>query len=94
MILIPIVFILVIIPIAFILVIDLLSYDDYLWDRGRYLYSVVLGIYGEDDDSFEDYRVYANNAEEAKFKATKMYAIDNNIDIIYVDVVVVERIED
>lgn len=81
-------------PITLILVLGLLSYDNYLWNRGRHLYSVVLGIDGEDDDSFEDYRVYANNAEEAKFKAAKMYAIDNEIDIVYVDVVVVERIKD
>lgn len=81
-------------PITLILLIGLLAYDNYLWNRGRYLYSVVLGIDGEDDDSFEDYRVYANNSEDAKFKAAKKYAKDNEIDIVYVDVVVVERIKD
>lgn len=81
-------------PITLILVLGLLSYDNYLWNRGRHLYSVVLGIDGEDDDSFEDYRVYANNAKDAKFKAAKKYARDNEIDIAYVDVVVVERIKD
>ena len=84
----------ILIPIAFIVVLWLLSYDDYLSDRGRHLYSVVLGIDGEDDDSFEDYRVYANNAKDAKFKAAIKYARDNEIDIDYVDVVVVERIKD
>lgn len=81
-------------PITFILILGLLSYDNYLWDRGRHLYSVVLGIDGEDDDSFEDYRVYANNAKDARFKAAKMYATDNEIDIDYMDVVIVERIKD
>lgn len=81
-------------PLTFILLIGLLAYDNYLWNRGRHLYSVILGIDGEDDDSFEDYRVYANNAEDAKFKAAKKYANDNEIDIVDVDVVVVERIKD
>lgn len=81
-------------PITLILLLGLLAYDDHLFNRGRYLYSVVLGIDGEDDDSFEDYRVYANNAKDAKFKAAKKYARDNEIDIVYVDVVAVERIKD
>lgn len=81
-------------PITLILLLMLLAYDNYLWNRGRHLYSVVLGIDGEDDDSFEDYRVYANNAKDAKFKAAKKYARDNEIDIVYVNVVVVERIKD
>lgn len=81
-------------PITLILLICLLAYDNYLWNRGRHLYSVVLGIGGEDDDSFEDYRVYANNAKDAKFKAAKKYAKDNEIDIVYVNVIVVERIKD
>lgn len=84
----------ILMPITLILLLGLFTYDNYLWDRGRHLYSVVLGIDGEDDDSFEDYRVYANNAKDAKFKAAKKYAKDNEIDIVYVNVIVVERIKD
>lgn len=67
------------------------SYDDYLWSRGRYRYSVLIGIKG-DDDSIEDYRVYANRLSEAEYKARKAYCQDNSVEQRDINVYAVERI--
>lgn len=67
------------------------SYDSHLWSRGRYKYSVLIGIKG-DDDSIEDYRIYANRPSEAECKARIAYCQDNSVAFWDINVYAVERI--
>ena len=76
---------------TFILVIVLLMADEYLDERGRYHYSVLIGIKG-DDDSIEDYRIYANNMANAKAMAMVKYCEDNRVYSSDLNVYAVERI--
>lgn len=78
--------------IALILVFAIESYDNYLWSRGRYKYSVLIGIKDDDDDSIEDYRVYANRLSDAEYKARKAYCQDNSVEQRDINVYAVERI--
>lgn len=63
--------------IVFTILIVLLIYDDYLYERGRHKYHVIVGIKGEGIDSWEEYDVYANNYCLAEYKAKRLYIKDN-----------------
>ena len=66
-------------------------YDDYLDKRGRYHYSVLIGIEG-DDDSIEDYRMYANSSSDARQIAVSLYCVENEVEAWDLCVYAVERI--
>ena len=57
----------------------LLIYDDYLYERGRHKYHVIVGIKGEGVDSWEEYDVYANQDYIAEGKAKLLYIKDNEV---------------
>lgn len=61
-----------------LIVIVILAIDEYLYRRGRYQYSVLIGIKG-DDDSIEDYRFYANNRRRAMQMAIRKYCDENEV---------------
>lgn len=61
-----------------LIVIAILVYDDYLDWRGRYQYSVLIGIKWE-EDSIEDYRFYANNSRTAMQMAVRKYCDENEV---------------
>ena len=65
--------------IAFTILILLLIYDDYLYKKGRYKYHVIVGIKGDDIDSWEEYDVYANRDYLAEDKAKRLYIKDNEV---------------
>ena len=52
--------------IVFICIFSYLLYEDYIYKRGKYLYSVLVGIEDNDgnidEDSIEDYREYGNSS--------------------------------
>ena len=81
----------VITMIILILLCGIDAYDNHLWSRGRYKYSVLIGIKG-DDDSIEDYRVYANRPSEAECKVRISYCQDNSVGFWDINVYAVERI--
>lgn len=64
--------------VIFIIVIAIFLYDDYLDKRGRYHYSVLIGIKWE-EDSIEDYRFYANNRRTAMQMAIRKYCDENEV---------------
>lgn len=66
--------------IVIIFAFTLLIYDDYLYNRGRNQYMVVVGIKGEGIDSWEEYKMYANYPSQAEYKAKKIYAKENEVD--------------
>lgn len=65
--------------IVFTILILLLIYDDYLYERGRYKYHVIVGIKGDGIDSWEEYDVYANRDYLAEDKAKRLYIKDNEV---------------
>lgn len=65
--------------IAFIILFLLLIYDDYLYERGRHKYHVIVGIKGEGTDSWEEYDLYANQEYLAEDKAKHLYIKDNEV---------------
>ena len=65
--------------IVFMAPILLLIYDDYLYERGRYKYHVIVGIKGDGIDSWEEYDVYANQDSLAEDKAKRLYIKDNEV---------------
>lgn len=65
--------------IVFMALILLLIYDDYLYERGRYKYHVIVGIKGDGIDSWEEYDVYANQDSLAEDKAKRLYIKDNEV---------------
>lgn len=65
--------------IVFTILILLLTYDDYLYERGRYKYHVIVGIKGEGIDSWEEYDIYANLSSLAEDKAKRLYIKDNEV---------------
>lgn len=65
--------------IVFTVLILLLIYDDYLYERGRHKYHVIVGIEGEGIDSWEEYDVYANQSYIAEDKAKHLYIKDNEV---------------
>lgn len=77
--------------VLFIIVIAIFLYDDYLDRRGRYHYSVLIGIKG-DKDSIEDYRMYANWPSDAKQIAVNRYCVKNKVEQWDLYVYAVERI--
>ena len=77
--------------ITFIIVFILISYDNYLYERGRFFYSVIIGIKG-DDDSIEDVRLYANSSIDAKYKALHKYSKENEISIADLIIFAIERL--
>lgn len=72
-------------------VIAIFLYDDYLDKRGRYHYSVLIGIKG-DDDSIKDYRMYANCPSDARQMAISRYCIENEVEQWNLYVYAVEQI--
>ena len=65
--------------VVFAILIVLLIYDDYLYERGRYKYHVIVGIKGDGIDSWEEYDVYANQESLAEDKAKRLYIKDNEV---------------
>jgi hypothetical protein len=74
-----------------IIVASLIGIEWYLDSRGHYKYSVLIGIEG-DDDSIEDYRIYANSRSDAEYKARKTYAIDNCVEQRDINVYAIEEL--
>lgn len=74
-----------------LVVIAMFIYDDYLDKRGRYHYSVLIGIKG-DDDSIEDYRMYANCPSDARQIAVSRYCVENEVEQWDLYVYAVEKI--
>lgn len=77
--------------VLFIIVIAIFLYDDYLDKRGRYHYSVLIGIKG-DDDSIEDYRMYANCPSDARQIAVSRYCVENEVESWDLYIYAVEQI--
>lgn len=78
-----------------IILIALLIYDDYLDERGRHKYHVIVGIKGEGIDSWEEYDVYANRDYLAEDKAKRLYIKDNEMPYDYeeLECLITERID-
>lgn len=65
--------------IVFTSLILLLIYDNYLYERGRHKFHVIVGIKGEGIDSWEEYDLYANQYSIAEWKAKRLYIKDNEV---------------
>lgn len=70
--------------IVFTYIFSYLLYEDYIYKRGKYLYSVLVGMEDNngdiDEDSIEDYREYGNSILDVTIKVRKKYAKDNEVD--------------
>lgn len=70
--------------IVFICIFSYLLYEDYIYKRGKYLYSVLVGVENNngdiDEDSIEDYREYGNSILDVTTKVRNKYAKDNEVD--------------
>lgn len=70
--------------IVFICIFSYLLYEDYIYKRGKYLYSILVGVKdnnGEiDENSIEDYREYRNSILDVTIKVRKKYAKNNEVD--------------
>lgn len=74
-----------------IIVASLIGIEWYLDSRGHCKYSVLIGIEG-DDDSIEDYRIYANSRSDAEYKARKTYSNDNCVEQRDINVYAIEEL--
>ncbi len=73
------------------ILITLLIHDNYLYEKGRHKYHVIVGIKGEGTDSWEEYDVYANQESLAEDKAKRLYIKDN--EVLYEDLeCIIEKI--